>query len=388
MYTNKPFFTLGYTFLKPFFTLGYTFLLMLFFLSPKYINAQSKVQKFYESENYGKCINLSNKNLSKGRDILNSSLYKSLSIIELYNNKKLNEQYSNPISQALNGIKTIEKYSAKHPSDYFHSENRYRIDKVVRFAENEADSFYIQGKIKEAKKILIKLRKIFPENNLYLYKFAKLYNFNSYAVLKSDKNISEKELHKKLYEVIKNSEKYFKSGEKSEFLNDLNLLYSDTACDLETASTILVLYPQKFKQDAEFEKQAIRFQKKYYQIKMLFEINSTRAAGYACGSLLTDPRPPLILDNCLCRTAKKYAAYMQKENFFSHTGNDGSSPWNRAEREGCSANAENLAENSTKNTKTVLQQWLNSEGHCKNIMGFHQKIGIGNSGSYWVQMFR
>ncbi len=375
MYTNKSFFTLGYTFL-------------FLFLSPIYIKAQSKVQKLYESKNYSKCINFSNRNLSKGTDKLNSNLYKSLSIIELYSNPKLKKLYSNPVYEILKGIKNIEKYGDTHPSDYFRSENRYRIDKVVRFAENKADSLYFAGNIKKSSKIILKLRKIYPKKNFYVYKYAKLYSFNSYAVLKNDKNMSEKELHKKLDEVFNNSKKYFGEDAKTEFLYDLNLLYNDTACDLETASTILVLFPKKFKQDTEFEKQAILFQEKYYQIKMLFEINNTRATGCACGGLLIDPKPALVLDNCLCRTAKKYAEYMQKEDFFSHTGKDGSTPWQRAKKEGCSANAENLAENSTKNTKTVLQQWLDSEGHCKNIMGFHQKIGIGNSGSYWVQMFR
>ncbi|MCF6185394.1 MAG: hypothetical protein L3J56_12390, partial [Bacteroidales bacterium] len=74
MCTNKSFFTIGY-------------MCLFLFLSPIYIKAQSKVQKLYESENYNKCINLSNRNISKGTDILNSSLYKSLSIIELYNDK-------------------------------------------------------------------------------------------------------------------------------------------------------------------------------------------------------------------------------------------------------------------------------------------------------------
>ncbi len=363
-------------------------LFQLFLFLSLFSNAQNKVQKLYESESYMKCINLCNKNLSKSIDKQNSNLYKSLSLIELINNKKVKEMYSDPVSEALKGIKRIEKYADSHPSDYFRSENRYRIDKVIRFAENKADSSYNSGNIKYASKVLQKIRAVYPNKNIYLYKFAKLYNFNSYAVLKKDKNLTEKFLHKQLYEVFNNSTKYFGGNTKQELLSDLTLLYNDTACDLETASTILVLFPKKFKQDSAFKSQALKFQEKYWQIKMLFEVNNKRASGYACGGLLIDPKPALILDNCLCRTAQKYSEYMQRENFFSHTGEDGSSPWERAEKEGCTADAENLAENTNKKTNIIVKQWLDSEGHCKNIMGFHTKAGFGNAGEYWVQMFR
>ena len=361
-------------------------LTFLFFYSAA--SAQSKVQKLYEGESYMKCINVSNKNLKNGKDKQNSNLYKSLSIIELTNDKKLLAIYSDPVSEALKGIKRIEKYANSHPSDYFRSENRYRIDKVVRFALNKADSAYTAGNLKYARKILLKIRLIYPKNNLYLYKFAKLYNFNSYAVLKNDKKLKEENLHKRLYEVINHAEKYFNGQAKTELINALTLMYNDSACDPETASTILILYPQKFKKNKEYLKQVQKFQEKYPRIKMLFEVNDIRAKGVACGGLLIDPKPALILSNCLCRTAQKYAEYMQKEDFFSHTGKDGSSPWKRAEKEGCSADAENLAKNSSNNTKVTLNQWLDSEGHCKNIMGFHTKIGIGNAGDIWVQMFK
>ncbi len=190
-----------------------------------------------------------------------------------------------------------------------------------------------------------------------------------------------------MYEVFANCKKYFRRNTGKELIEDLNLLYNDTACDLQTASTILVLYPQKIGHDTEFEQQVIKFQDKYMQIKMLIEINKKRASGYVCGGLLIDSRPPLILSNCLSRTARKYAEYMQKENI-SHTDKGSSTPWQRAKEEGCSADAENIAVNYTDNTKVVLKQWLDSEGHCKNIMGFHKEFGIGNAGNYWVQMFK
>ncbi len=369
------------------FTVRVLFLLIISFVfSQTY--AQSKVQKLYESGNYMKCINISNKNIKNGKDKLSSYLYKSLSVIELYDSDKLRELYKYPVIEALKGIHKLEKFKVKYPSDYFYSENRYRIDKIIRFAERKADSLFYANNIGGSLRIYYKFRAIYPQNNYYLYKYSKLLNFNSYAVLESDKNLTEKHLHERMYEVFANCKKYFRRNTRKELIEDLNLLYNDTACDLQTASTILVLYPQKIGHDTEFEQQVMKFQDKYMQIKMLLEINKKRASGYVCGGLLIDPRPPLILSNCLSRTARKYAEYMQKENIFSHTGKGDSTPWQRAKEEGCSADAENIAANYTDNTKVVLKQWLDSEGHCKNIMGFHKEIGIGNAGNYWVQMFK
>ncbi len=38
--------------------------------------------------------------------------------------------------------------------------------------------------------------------------------------------------------------------------------------------------------------------------------------------------------------------------------------------------------------KKVIEGWLNSSGHCKNIMnGSVTEMGIATSGDYWTQVF-
>ena len=48
---------------------------------------------------------------------------------------------------------------------------------------------------------------------------------------------------------------------------------------------------------------------------------------------------------------------------------------------------ENIAKGYA-NEKDVIEGWINSEGHCRNIMNPNfQEIGIGKEGEYWTQVF-
>ena len=86
---------------------------------------------------------------------------------------------------------------------------------------------------------------------------------------------------------------------------------------------------------------------------------------------------------------------MMTKNYFSHTGKDGSQPWDRFKREGYNYSyaGENIAAGNSTVTATMTQ-WLNSPGHCANIMGANfTEIGIGfdkGAGTYkyyWTQAF-
>jgi hypothetical protein len=50
--------------------------------------------------------------------------------------------------------------------------------------------------------------------------------------------------------------------------------------------------------------------------------------------------------------------------------------------------AENIAYGSKSGEYTVMQQWVKSPGHHRNIMANHRFIGIGNYGNQWCQRFR
>ena len=144
---------------------------------------------------------------------------------------------------------------------------------------------------------------------------------------------------------------------------------------------------QNYKSSTKAKELSEKFQKKYWQIDMLTRVNEKRASGYTCGGEEIGKKPPLVLSNCLVRTTQKYADTMKRENHYSHYGPKGDSPWDRAENEGCYADGENIAAGYLI-VPDALNGWLHSPGHCKNIMGNHTHMGIGNSGTYWVQMFK
>ena len=105
--------------------------------------------------------------------------------------------------------------------------------------------------------------------------------------------------------------------------------------------------------------------------------------------------PPLLAHANLNTSAQAHANDMVKNNFFSHTGSDGKQPWDRMTRAGYAwkAAGENIAAgNST--VDTTMTQWLNSPGHCANLMNSSfTQMGLacvkGTSsnpyGTYWTQ---
>jgi uncharacterized protein YkwD len=98
------------------------------------------------------------------------------------------------------------------------------------------------------------------------------------------------------------------------------------------------------------------------------------------------------------KSAVKHAQDMKSNNYFDHTGLNGSSPTQRIKAEGypnvspCNCNrrfyyGENIARGQTTPAQ-VVRDWMNSPGHRANIMSKNFKeIGIGIAGTYWVQNF-
>jgi uncharacterized protein YkwD len=93
--------------------------------------------------------------------------------------------------------------------------------------------------------------------------------------------------------------------------------------------------------------------------------------------------------------ARNYSKYMCEARFFSHTGQDGSSPWSRLQDAGVTFKSagENIAAGQ-KNPASVMNSWMNSSGHRANILGNYTHLGTGYhacSGgkypSYWTQNF-
>lgn len=122
---------------------------------------------------------------------------------------------------------------------------------------------------------------------------------------------------------------------------------------------------------------------------MLKLVNEVRQKGCDCGGTYYGPAPALKWNDLLEKAALSHARDMYQKNYFSHTARDGSNAGVRIERAGYSwkTYGENLA-NGYKSEKEVLDGWLNSSGHCKNIMNkIFKEMGVAKTGSYWVQEF-
>ena len=80
---------------------------------------------------------------------------------------------------------------------------------------------------------------------------------------------------------------------------------------------------------------------------------------------------------------------MSAANTLSHQGSDGSDAGDRITQAGYTwqTYGENIAEGYT-SEEAVIKGWLESEGHCQNIMnGAFTEMGVATSGSYWTQVF-
>jgi uncharacterized protein YkwD len=103
---------------------------------------------------------------------------------------------------------------------------------------------------------------------------------------------------------------------------------------------------------------------------------------------------PLIISPQLTAAAAAHSQDMATNNFFSHTGSDGSTPWDRIRRTGYSyrSAAENIAA-GYRTAEDVVQGWYNSAGHRQNMLNCNlREIGVayadgGSYGRYWTQVF-
>ncbi|EJL44124.1 CAP domain-containing protein [Brevibacillus agri] len=98
---------------------------------------------------------------------------------------------------------------------------------------------------------------------------------------------------------------------------------------------------------------------------------------------------PVTMDAALSKVALAKAADMSNNNYFDHTSPTYGSPFDMMKQFGISymTAGENIAMGQ-RSPQEVMTQWMNSEGHRKNIMNpAFTKIGVGYTNGYWVQEF-
>jgi len=103
--------------------------------------------------------------------------------------------------------------------------------------------------------------------------------------------------------------------------------------------------------------------------EFLATVNQARSVSRVCGSTSYGPAPPVSWSENLAMAAYLHSEDMALNNFFSHTGSDGSSAGQRISRQGYPwrAYGENIAVGYP-TVSSVIQGWLGSEGHCVNLM--------------------
>jgi uncharacterized protein YkwD len=130
--------------------------------------------------------------------------------------------------------------------------------------------------------------------------------------------------------------------------------------------------------------------------RVLELVNQARAHSRKCGRQLYPKTAPLKFSPVLARAALAHAKDMSAHKFFDHRGSDRSMPADRVTRAGYTwvAVGENIAEGAA-DAETVVRGWLDSPGHCVNIMGAqYSEMGLAyftddahKGDIYWVQVF-
>lgn len=132
-----------------------------------------------------------------------------------------------------------------------------------------------------------------------------------------------------------------------------------------------------------------------FQADLLQQLNAARAAARSCGGVAYPAAAPLAWNARLASAATRHSTDMANNDLFSHTGSDGSTSGQRATKAGYRWRAigENIAAGYP-DVRAVVDGWLKSPGHCKNIMnGVYADLGAACAsqassryGKYWTMV--
>ncbi len=123
-------------------------------------------------------------------------------------------------------------------------------------------------------------------------------------------------------------------------------------------------------------------------------VNEARSQPRRCGNRSFAPAPPVTLDGTLGNVAFGHAVDMAEHNYFEHEDLAGHTPADRVRAVGYREKlvGENIAF-GPRTAEEVVQGWLDSPGHCENIMdprfaqmGIAYAAGHAKRGLFWVQV--
>jgi uncharacterized protein YkwD len=116
-------------------------------------------------------------------------------------------------------------------------------------------------------------------------------------------------------------------------------------------------------------------------------VNEARKKGCNCGDAYYGPAPALSWNEQLETAAANHSNDMFQNHYFSHTAPDGTNGGDRILQAGYSWKfyGENIAE-GFRSEQEVVDGWLASPGHCKNIMNKnYREMAVARAGNYWTQ---
>jgi uncharacterized protein YkwD len=130
--------------------------------------------------------------------------------------------------------------------------------------------------------------------------------------------------------------------------------------------------------------------------RVLELVNAARVQPRRCGDRRMEAAPPLALSRELSEAAARHARDMAQQGALTHLGSDGSQPADRVSAAGYRWRSigENIAAGQS-SAAAVVTAWLESPGHCANIMGAQfAEMGVAfalahsrRPGIYWAQEF-
>ncbi|MDB5044781.1 MAG: alkaline phosphatase [Deinococcus sp.] len=135
-----------------------------------------------------------------------------------------------------------------------------------------------------------------------------------------------------------------------------------------------------------------------FDAEVLRLTNHARQRGWNCATQREGgpSLPPLSRHPQLDLAATAQSAGMALGGYFAHqSALDGSTPFRRVQATGMKprSSAENIAAGQT-SPQEVVDSWLRSPGHCRNIMGDYGSIGLSyvtrpgtKYKTYWTQVF-
>lgn len=127
-----------------------------------------------------------------------------------------------------------------------------------------------------------------------------------------------------------------------------------------------------------------------FEQEVLALVNDHRAAGANCGGSEFGSAGPLVMNGALRCAARNHSLDMAVRGYFDHYSPEGDGPGQRFDDAGYTGSSwgENIAWGYG-DPQSVVAGWMNSPGHCSNIMNPNfTETGVGYySGSLWTQAF-